>query len=1239
MVKNALLSYLKQMILALLMLVLAAFPFPLRHMTSDSRQLAENFQERLHHNEKNIQKRLNEFVSSYKESGGRILKESAYLGRQEDLYEQEGLIFILLDQEEIVFWSHNALPISQHKDFSQATAATQKLNGWYLHQSASHNNKTFVVFYHLKQEFRYQNRFLVNRFHQSLPAITSQFFITERDDKGHAIYSLDGEPLFSLALRSEAALLKVSQPLYILSIILAIAAFFAFIYFSFRYFTRLFRANRPIWAILGFVSVLIFVRFLSFWWKIPRVFYEGKMFSPEMYASSDLLPSLGDLLLNVSIVTIIGYFLFYNLRNIQIVPPKSKVPALVLASALFGLIYLICGLSLHLIEGLVINSSLNLDVNFIFNLDIYSLSGFLIIGMIFFAFFFFSVILCRLAMTLLPKRSWFWSACFGTLSLMMLATLILFGSTPLLWLLALAAIVVFELDRQSEIPKKGFSALVFSLFLFSLISTFALYRFNQTKDLEKRKTLVLQLASEQDPVAEFLFLEIEEALFNDNQLQNMVRRDPYNETNIYHYLQHHYFFDFWAKYDLQVTVCEPREPLLIKPEHIEMECALFFYDYIESFGKPTISQHFIYLDNNTGRNSYITRLEVPAPEEGDFQPTYYVYLEFDSKFIARDMGFPELLIDEAVDINRELINYSYATYKDGFLVNEFGPYVYNVDASVYGDPEGDFQTLIFDGYHHLIYQKDGSTLLIISRPQHSFLEAIAPFSYLFITFFVIVVIFWLMASRTKPSKLFKMNFRRRVQYSLIAILLLSALSIGGASAWFIYNIYENKNLSFLNEKALSVLLEIEGDLAAERYLDPSMEYYLYDLLLRYSNVFFTDINLYKPDGRLIASSRPRVFEEGLVGTLMNPMAYHKIHEEQRSQFVHSERIGKLEYLSAYTPLYNRHNEILAYLNLPYFAKQSELRNEVSYFLVAFINIYLLLVVLAIVMALFVSNFITKPLQLIRDNMARVQLGKANEKISWDREDEIGSLISEYNRMIDELAVSAKLLARSERETAWREMARQVAHEIKNPLTPMKLSVQYLEKAWKEKLPGWEERLERFTKTMVEQIDNMAVIAREFSDFAQMPAGKNLHINLRSFIPEVLDLYKDHEKVDIRMQLPPREDAMTVYVDKNQLLRVFNNLIKNALQSYGKDETAKIEVRCSRDNGQYVVEIVDWGCGIPAEEQQNIFNPYYTTKAKGMGLGLSMVKNSIEGFGGQVWFRSREGEGSVFSFSLPKGGGE
>ena len=204
---------------------------------------------------------------------------------------------------------------------------------------------------------------------------------------------------------------------------------------------------------------------------------------------------------------------------------------------------------------------------------------------------------------------------------------------------------------------------------------------------------------------------------------------------------------------------------------------------------------------------------------------------------------------------------------------------------------------------------------------------------------------------------------------------------------------------------------------------------------------------------------------------------------QQTSFIHDEQIGRLEYISVYIPFKNKDGKLLAYVSLPYFAKQTELEKEISAFLVALINIYVLLFALSVIMAIIISNYVTRPLKLIQDKLSKIQLGKTNEPIEWEEDDEIGNLVKEYNRMINELSNSAELLARSERESAWREMAKQVAHEIKNPLTPMKLSVQHLQRMWNDQSPDMDQKLDRITQTLIEQIDTLSSIATEFSNFA------------------------------------------------------------------------------------------------------------------------------------------------------------
>lgn len=365
---------------------------------------------------------------------------------------------------------------------------------------------------------------------------------------------------------------------------------------------------------------------------------------------------------------------------------------------------------------------------------------------------------------------------------------------------------------------------------------------------------------------------------------------------------------------------------------------------------------------------------------------------------------------------------------------------------------------------------------------------------------------------------------------------------------------------------------------------------------------------------------------------MNTPAFHSLTIDKKLLFIHTETIGDQDYFSAYVPFMNAEGQVIAYLNLPYFARQTELQSEISSFLNAFLNVYVLMTAIAIFIAVLISRFTTRPLQLIRNKMRSLSLGGTNEKINWTRNDEIGTLISEYNRMVEELSKSAELLAKSERESAWREMAKQVAHEIKNPLTPMKLSVQYLQRAWDEKSEDWEERLQRFSKTIIEHIDTLSDIASEFSDFAKMPQKKEGKVELLETIKKSFDLFADIENIQFSLQ-DDHEEKHYVLADKNQLIRVFTNLIKNSVQAIGSKKGGTIEIIIDRNEIMHIIRVKDNGPGIPADMVDKIFSPSFTTKSSGMGLGLALVKSIILEAGGEITFESSS-SGTEFIIQLP-----
>ncbi|MGB5498643.1 MAG: ATP-binding protein [Maribacter sp.] len=391
-----------------------------------------------------------------------------------------------------------------------------------------------------------------------------------------------------------------------------------------------------------------------------------------------------------------------------------------------------------------------------------------------------------------------------------------------------------------------------------------------------------------------------------------------------------------------------------------------------------------------------------------------------------------------------------------------------------------------------------------------------------------------------------------------------------------------------------------------------------------------NFNIYDLEGELIKSSQPR-FEEDSISNCLDAEVLNELEISAGKRYIEENSAAGEKYQASYTYINDNKFKPIGILNLPYYEDPTFNDMELKEFLMRLGGVYLIMFLIAIALAYFISKYITRSLDTVTEMLAQTDLTKRNKKIFIeDSSSEIGKLVTSYNAMIDELGQSAVKLARSEREQAWREMAKQVAHEIKNPLTPMRLSVQSFERKFDPKDPNIKIKVAEYTKTLIQQIDTMSSIASAFSNFAKMPAQQNETLNVVKVVKLALDIFNENY-----IHFVSDEDEIIAKLDRTQLIRVITNLVKNAIQAVPEVESPRILVSVASEGDKVKISVADNGIGITDDFNDKIFEPKFTTKSSGMGLGLGMVKNIVETYNGSIDFTSQAGKGTVFTVIFPK----
>ena len=1001
------------------------------------------------------------------------------------------------------------------------------------------------------------------------------------------------------------------------------------------------------WKAIGLLTLTLVIFRLSVY-IFPSILNlrQFELFSPLIYGSNAIQRSLGDLLINAVLFCWVVLFAWSKLQYID--NPSANFSArnkwiagiLALCLLIFSSFILAT-----VIRSLVADSKISFDVTNFFSMTRYTVAGFFVLACLSLSYYYFSQLLFRLIFPLFQGKDFLIYFAIGFAGLIFLTSRIgnpdvLFYLPVLFWLLVYTWLV----NRKGLIFNRiriNIAGILSWIFIFSVSITAIMFSQNRNVEWERRKLIADKLAVQTDPSSERLMSIAIRYLDNDFLSENFYRfADEEKRKSFRDSIVTDSYSGYLNKYDTRLYVYDSADKPLFNEEPLPYE-SLNTILTVQS--KPTETEGLFYYETSFDKFNYITRRDVTDTANKKIGSFFIVS---NLKNYSRDALFPELFRQfKETDPENSPI-YSNAVYDSLRLISPPGNYPFPIWLTSNEIPREEFQQRINGDYDELWYSAGNEKIVVIARKKQTAIETITLFSYIFCSFLFLVAFVQLISFILKTGynwaglrRLFQLNIRSQVHSTIIFISIFSFLVIGVATISFFISRNKQSNNEKLGRTMKIMVNEMEKKMADHNTFDDVVKIYdsvsntgLQKLVDEVSDIHGVDVNVYDLKGDLQVSSEANVYTKGVLSKKMDPSAFYHLDRMRQVQHSQEEKIGNFSYLSIYSPVRDDEGKVYAYINIPYFTSLPELRQEISNFLVTIINLNAFIFLIAGLIALFITNRITNSFSIISDKMREVNLGKMNEQIIWNRNDEIGELVQEYNKMVDKLGESAVALAKSEREGAWREMARQVAHEIKNPLTPMKLSIQYLQKAINNNQPNVKELSSSVANTLVEQIDHLSKIAADFSQFANIGTTNITLFDLHDVLSSLKELYTSDDKIQFDWR--PVNDKVMMNADKTQMNRLFTNLFANAVEACNGSGICKIEVSEIRSDDTIRISIKDNGEGIAPEMQERIFIPNFTTKSSGTGLGLAMCKGIVEQAKGKIWFETEQGKGTTFHVELP-----
>ncbi|KEO74889.1 ATP-binding protein [Anditalea andensis] len=999
--------------------------------------------------------------------------------------------------------------------------------------------------------------------------------------------------------------------------------------------------GKKVLALIYTAIILVSIRSIMIFFQFPQEYFDTELFNPTRYASSIINPSLGDLLLNVIafmiLLSLIVSMLSRKKYLINFLAFKRKYKewlfhfiSLVLSTALLVFFFRMFG-------NIVDNAQWELNILAVPAFTYFQGISLFVIFLAGAGYLLFTII--SVNMVLYKNRSSKKNVLKNLLFLALPICLVLvywdfvYLIVFLAHVILLVSIISFELyDNIFKLGFNTFLTFFFGCLIGALITGAAAYEDTRKKEIQSKIKYANQLMVESDIMAEFLLSDVMRKIEDDPFIKSQLADGLSTLDPIEQKIKRVYMSNYFDQYELDIQVFNPiGERILGKVEDSNLD--EFRFQYMKSdYATSVRNLYFIQNTSDTGGNKFYSFINI-------YRDNYFlgtILLELVQQRIQPGSVFPKLLLDREYSGNFYTEKFDYAVYdQEDILKMSVG--IYN-----YRNPENDdlldfpslFTTGIFKNNHHHYGVKGESKTIVVSSTIYPINYVFADVSLFFVAYLLFTLLCILIYSIFQGLGKLQFNYTTQLQFYInfaffFPMLIISIISIG-----LLTNSYTND----LHRQYFSKASIIRNNLASylERQSKGAMdrEDFLAEVK-RLAGTTGTDINVYLPNGKLMVTNQPNIFDKKVLTEYLHPVAVSEILEIQNNRLILDEHAGNLNYKTVYIALRdNDKQSILGIIAIPFFESETELNMVIADVFSNIINIFVVIFIVFLVVSFFVSKQLIYPFRLLTEKLKATNL-ESNEPMYWPAKDEIGLLVNEYNNMLFKLESSKKVLASTEKESAWREMAKQVAHEIKNPLTPMKLTLQHMLRLQAAGRLDDPKLISKPVESLIIQVDTLSEIANSFSNFAKMPLPKNEPIDFKYIVTEAVELFKNNEKAEVLFHDKTESDNIFIIGDDKLFGRIIANLIINGIQAVPSERKARVKVTLSSKSGHVKLEIHDNGKGIPEDLKEKIFIPNFSTKSDGSGLGLAIAKRGVETSGGRIWFVTKLNVGTSFFLSFPE----